>query len=428
MEELAWFATTAEGERLGQLAAAGVQVESVASPWWYFPLEPLHWFWTLSSAAPHSFYTAALYCGVALLAALWAARQGGLRAGLAWLVTLIMLFVGGLFAEGWADTVIPHGIRWRVPPGASFQLGNLHSHSQASGGSLMPEDLVRWHLDHGFTVVGITDSNKLYPGQRALHYAQENHLPAVVVPGEEYRGATHLLLLNLHETIRPDRLDVPQAIRAARAQGGVVLAAHSWTGKYTDQQLADWGVHGFEVCSGRATAEASTLDLCHRGRLAAVGNLDYRQGNTPFTATVFPTWANSPEKVQGALLSGQCATLYVPAWAEKADFSVVHNLRHRLQNLSRDGGRLLLPGLLFWMVAGWLAGRHLKPRPGRYLLAIVTLAACTGTLGLWSVWWRFKTGWFPRLELALLLWLVACPACAFMAWGETLKGRPDRLG
>lgn len=415
LELLTWFATTPEGERLGQLAAAEVQVTSQPRPWWAFPLEPLHWFWTLSSASPHSFYTAAFYLGLALLVAGWALRRAGPRAALAWLISLVMLLVGGLQAESWAYTAIPHGMYWRVPEGAGYRLANLHSHTQASGGSLMPEDLLRWHLAHGFSVVGITDSNKVYPGMRARRAG----LPVVVVPGEEYRGATHLVMLNVGEPIRPDQADVPEAIRRARAQGGVVIAAHPWTSRDSSQQLADWGVHGFEICSGRAQAEPETREICRRQGLAALGNLDYRQGNSAYTATVLPAWADSAEKVQQALLRGECATLYVADWVEPARFELGMNLRHRWQSLQRDGGGLLLPGLLFWLALGRLARGRLRPRPGRYLGLIFGMAVLTGALGLWSVWWRFKTGWFPQVELALGVWAVACPLCLYLAWSET---------
>ena len=47
-------------------------------------------------------------------------------------------------------------------------------------------------------------------------------------------------------------------------------------------------------------------------------------------------------------------------------------------------------------------------------------------MGIWAVWWRYKLGWFPSLELALSLWVVACPLSWYMAGCEWLRGRERR--
>ena len=427
MEEIASFATTPEGQRLGELAAASLQIVVEPRPWWTFPCEPWHWWVGLSSAAPHSFHTAALYLAVAALVAGLAARKYGWRTGLCALVTVTMALIGGLQAEGWLYTKIPYGIRWQSPSPAPFRLANLHCHSQASGGSLMPEDLLAWHLQKGYTVVAITDSNKTYPGVRAAAAAQSLQLPVIVVPGEEYRGSTHLLMLNLKEPIRADQCDVQEAIGRARDQGALVIGAHIWTGKHSADQLLGWGVAGFEVSNGRTMADQATLDLCRQKGLAALGTLDYRQGNQPRTATVLPLEANTPARVQQALQQGHCATLYVPRWSEPAQFSLAVTLNHRLQDLNDAGGALLLPGLIFWATLAILAYRWIRPRPRRSLGMVLALAGLSGLFGLWSVWWKFKLGWFPRLELALFLWALACPSCGYLTFCEAAYGRQQAV-
>ena len=426
MEHIEWIATTPEGQRLGEMAARSVQIVTECRPWWAFPLEPLHWFVGLTGAAPHSFYVAAFYLALATLMAGWTGRRWGWRAGLAWGTTTGMILVGGIQADGWIYTKIPYGTRWQSPPSAPFRLANLHCHSQASGGCLMPEDLLAWHLAKGYSVVAITDSNKIYPGLRAAQIAQERGLPIVVLPGEEYRGTTHLLMFNLKNAIRADQVEIEPAIAQARAQGALVICAHIWTGKHTAQQLFEWGVRGFEVSNGRALADTATQDFCRQKRLATLGTLDFRQGNSPRVATVLPADADTPARVLQALEQGRCATLYVPAWTEPAQFRLTLNLQHRFQDLTEEGGHLLLPGLIFWAVVLRWIYRWVRPTPARTLPAILMLALMSGGLGLWSIWWKFKIGWFPRVELALLVWLLASPTCLYLACCEVSWCRQSR--
>ena len=425
-ESLAWLATTAEGEALGQAAAQSVQIVHESRPWWAFAAEPMHWFYSTLGIAPHSFYAAALFIILALLGGWWASRQGGLRAGLAWTTTLTMTLIGGMQAHGWLYTRIPYGIRFQVPAQARFRLANLHCHTQASGGVLMPSDVLRWHLAKGFTVVGVTDSNKTYPGVRAQGEAGDLEIPVVVVPGEEYRGTTHLLMFGLKDAIRADQVDIAGAMTKAREQGALVIAAHTWTGKQTPQQLLDWGAAGFEACNGPTTVDDATLTLARQHHLALLGSLDFRQGNNPKTATVLPRSADTPEKVLEALRQGHCATLYNPEWREDTQFSYWVRLQHNLPELMRNGGIWLIPGLASWYALARLARRYAPCQPRKGLEIILMLAVGGGVLGIWAVWWKYKLGWFPSLELALSLWVVACPLGWYMAGCEWLRGR-ERL-
>jgi len=425
-ETLAWLATTSDGDALGKAAAQSVQIVQDSRPWWAFPVEPMHWFYSIFGIAPHSFYAAALFLLMAVLGGWWASRQGGRRAGLAWMITLTMTLIGGMQAHGWLYTRIPYGIRFQVPADAGFQLANLHCHTQASGGVLMPADALRWHLNKGFTVVGITDSNKTYPGVRAQDEASDQKLKVVVVPGEEYRGSTHLLMFGLKEPIRADQVNIADAMKQARDQGATVIAAHTWTGKESPEQLLSWGAAGFEACNGPSTVDEATLKLAREHRLALLGSLDFRQGNSPKTATVLPGDANTPERVLQALREGQCATLYSPEWREDTKFSYWVRLQHNFPDLLQYGGIWVIPGLLLWYGIGRLARRYAPCQPRQGLELIFMLAVGGGILGVWSVWWRYKLGWFPSLELALSLWVVACPLGWYLAGCEWLLGRERR--
>ncbi|MFN8612661.1 MAG: hypothetical protein U0931_34300 [Vulcanimicrobiota bacterium] len=425
-ESLAWLATTADGEALGQAAARSVQIVHESRPWWAFAAEPMHWFYSILGIAPHSFYAAALFLAIAALAGWWASRQGGWRAGLAWTTTLAMTLVGGMQAHGWLYTRIPYGIRFQLPANAQFRLANLHCHTQASGGVLMPADALRWHISKGFSVVGVTDSNKTYPGLRASSEAGDQEIPVVVVPGEEYRGTTHLLMFGLKEPIRADQTDISSAMASARQQGALVIAAHTWTGKQTPEQLVQWGAAGFEACNGPTTVDQATLALARQHQMALLGSLDFRQGNSPKTATVLPLWADTPEKVLEALRKGQCATLYSPDWREDTRFSYWVRLKHNFPDLVFRGGIWVIPGLASWYALARLARRHAPCQPRKGLENILVLALGGGIMGIWAVWWRYKLGWFPSLELALSLWVVACPLSWYMAGCEWLRGRERR--
>lgn len=425
-ENLAWLATTAEGEALGRAAAQSVQVVHESRPWWAFPAEPVHWFYSILGIAPHSFYSAALFLLMAVLVGLWAWRQGGIRAGLAWTVTLAMTLIGGLQANSWLYTRIPYGIRFQLPAQPGFKLANLHCHTQASGGVLMPADALRWHLGKGFSVVGVTDSNKTYPGIRALSEASEQEIPAVVVPGEEYRGTTHLLMFGLKNPIRADQVEISEAIAQARQQGALVVAAHTWTGKQSPQQLVDWGVAGFEACNGPTTVDEATLQLAQKHHLALLGSLDFRHGNAPKTATVLPNWASTPEKVLEALKKGHCATLYSPEWREDTKFSYWVRFKHDCPDLITRGGIWVIPGLMSWYALARLTRRYAPCQPRKGLEVILMLALLAGAIGIWSVWWRYKLGWFPSIELALSLWVVACPLSWYLSGCEWLLGRERR--
>lgn len=425
-ESLAWLATTPEGDALGKAAAQSVQIVQESRPWWAFAAEPMHWFYSIFGIAPHSFYAAALFLLFAALGGWWASRQAGWRAGLAWMTTLTMTLVGGMQAHAWLYTRIPYGIRYELPAQPTFRLANLHCHTQASGGVLMPADVLRWHQRKGFTVVGVTDSNKTYPGVRALAEAGEQDIPVVVVPGEEYRGTTHLLMFGLKEPIRADQVEISSAMAKAREQGALVIAAHTWTGKQTPEELVQWGAAGFEACNGPTTVDENTLKLAREHHLALLGSLDFRQGNSPKTATVLPYEANTASKVLKALKEGRCATLYCPEWREDTQFSYWVRLKHNFPELVRLGGIWLIPGLILWWRLALLARRYAPCQPRQGLEIILMLALGGGVLGIWSVWWKYKLGWFPSLELALSLWVVACPLGWYMAGCEWLWGRERR--
>lgn len=418
---LDWLASTPAGNRLGEMAARDIEVLFHPSPWWTAPLEPLRWVNALVTTAPHTFVTMTL---LALISLAYAARRRRRHPGLGPFVVsalVMMLTLGGGSQTLRAfDTALPGGLEWRVPPGAPYLLANLHAHTQASGGSLMPEDVVAWHHARGFQVLAITDSNGMRGVARARAYVAEAGLPMVIVPGEEYRlktGGTHILMLNITTPIVPDERTPLEALGDTRAQGGIAIVAHPWTSDLSPVDMVSAGARGFEITNGFVVADRATRALADERRLALTGNIDFRHGQYPVTATVLPLWADTPAKVQVALEKGECAALFFPSRVSSGGFSFGKQLSETAHALVEDHLSLFLWGMAFWACLGAVAWRHLRMPtsalpPGVARWIIVGCVAVTVGLAVQTMWWRFRTGWYPRTEWAYLTWAVA----TLVAW------------
>ncbi len=445
MEELAWFATTPEGEQLGKLAAQLVQVEWHRVPIWFAPIEPFRWLISLVSAGyPHAKWLAVTYSLLSLLAGFVAflmlkARKWR-RLAIAAIMSLnVMLTLsGGFVAVNWFESVMPFGMRWVVPEGAPFVLANFHTHTTQSNGFLTPEQAVLWHLRRGYKIVAITDSNTVKGGEIAKKFVERaNSHPALrtsrpfspltVLVGEEFRGKTHLVMLNIRKDISPRDFDVPAAIKEAKRQGGVVIAAHPWSGRHSIHELLEWGVDGFEIVNGTVLGDEKLRALCRKHGLAVLGSLDFRSGYAPETATVLPVWANTPEKVAEALRKGVCAVIYFPNKVSEGKFDPLGSWLDELEDLWRTGGVANLLGIAFWTAVGtWLYRRrkrseidpivwHRRKFVGVCVL-ILALFVLSGSLGVWAMARDLKQGWFPPIPLAISVWTIACPVNWLLWW------------
>ena len=65
---------------------------------------------------------------------------------------------------------------------ATFQRGNLHTHTSRSDGDRPPEDSYRWYRDHGYNFVAVTDHNQLTPPEEHRSIERPGF---VILPGEE---------------------------------------------------------------------------------------------------------------------------------------------------------------------------------------------------------------------------------------------------
>jgi hypothetical protein len=139
---------------------------------------------------------------------------------------------------------------------------DLHSHTTYSHeGLVTPEENIRWHLAHGFSVLAITDHPRVLEGaKRAREIAQKKYPQSVVIFGQEIkcykdRRGQNFLLLGIDEVFDPRKYgrEINRIIEVVHNKRGIVLVPHWWrAGVYDLQQLADAGVDGFEIYTARA--------------------------------------------------------------------------------------------------------------------------------------------------------------------------------
>lgn len=431
MDSLAWFATTPEGEQLGKLAAQTVKVEWIPVPVWLAPFEPFRWLITMvSTGYPGAMWLVIPFLLIASLIGL--TIFGKLRtiwwhrvtvAAIAALNTLLTV-AGGFIAVNWVNAIVPFGTRWVAPENAPFVLANFHTHTTQSSGFLTPEQAVLWHLRRGYKIVAITDSNTVKGGKIAQRFVERTKLPVTVLVGEEFRGKTHLILLNIRSDISPKDFDVPAAIKETKRQGGIAIAAHPWTSKHRIEELVEWGIDGFEIVNGSALGDEKLQNLCKERKLAALGNLDLRSDSVPETATVLPKWANTPQKVAQALKEGKCAVIYLRDRINTGEFNPLKSWFSELKDLWRIGGTVNLVGIAFWVIIGRLVllrNRKKLPNqstslsPKKFILTcllILTLFALSASFSVWAMAWDLKQTWFPPLPLVVAIWAITC----FVNW------------
>lgn len=450
MEQVAGFATTAEGEQLVKLAVQLVRTEWHPIPIWLAPIEPFRWFVSLiSTGYPHAKWLAVTYLSLSLVASVAIFRlsrtKGWQRLAIAFIAgcNVLLTFSGGYIAVEWLESVTPFGMRWVVPGNAPFVLANLHTHTTQSNGFLTPEQAVLWHLWHGYKIIAITDSNTVKGGEIARDFVRRAKLPVTVLVGEEFRGKTHLVMLNIRSDISPRKFDVPAAIKEAKKQGGIVIAAHPWSSKHSVYELLRWGVDGFEITNGSVLGNEKLRSLCREHKRAPLGSLDFRSGCSPETATVLPIWANSPQKVAKALREGHCAVIYFPQRVSVGgfEFNPLKSWLDEIENLWRTSGISILVGTAFWaIIAAWLWKRRKKSEEKKrrdrrvwhwwkfvgVCAVVFSIFMLSTGLGVWAMARDLKRSWFPPIPLVIAVWAIAC-VVNWLLWVQlvTAKLSPD---
>ncbi len=131
-------------------------------------------------------------------------------------------------------------------PGKWYK-GNLHTHTTQSDGKFTPEQNIRWHNDHGYDFVSITDHN------RVTLYEQDGR--CLVIPGVEisaHRESTrtdyHVVTVGVRDMPLPHMQDPQDTIDAVNHAGGLCFIAHPYWHDHTLEDLLPLKGHiGIEI-------------------------------------------------------------------------------------------------------------------------------------------------------------------------------------
>jgi hypothetical protein len=138
-----------------------------------------------------------------------------------------------------------------VVPGSWYR-GNLHTHTTNSDGRMSPEEMVDWHIAHGYDFLALTDHRvRTDP----TPYGRDN---LVLIPGIELNGDDdtgrryHLVGLGIgHLVERGTDLGLQAAIDLVGEGGGLAILAHPyWSGQTSADLLGVEGACGLEVFNG----------------------------------------------------------------------------------------------------------------------------------------------------------------------------------
>jgi len=165
-------------------------------------------------------------------------------------------------------------------------LVNFHSHSYYShDGLISPENLLKWHRRNGFDAFFITEHNH---HRKTLEFitAREARLSidedVCVLPGQEYSGSNHLLLLGLTHNFITKNMPDSVAVDTVHAQGGVVIVAHWFADEHNSiQHYIDYGVDGFEIANQGEGIDydrhifRDIVSACQKNLLLMLGDTDY---------------------------------------------------------------------------------------------------------------------------------------------------------
>jgi len=375
-----------------------------------------------------------LVAAIALLSILPGLWGRGLRCGMRRLLLVFALgapiTVGLLYASCFLE-----GRRLVLGPEASgYVLANLHAHSDRSTGLLPPADLVRWHWSRGFRAMSVTDKNLAEPGMeaaaaaRVLDGGRPPEPPILVLPGEEYQGDAHVVLLGARETYAPDRYSLAQALDEVRRGGGAAILAHPWYGirmPHPLERMLETNVDAVEVVNRAVQGGMQTLNAVERAKKALVGALDYKHGPHVTAATLFPERAaTSLAGVVEALRERRTRVLFAVPGGAMASTS--YDTQPLWLNGARAGLRSLLEtprsrrvvwiGWIAVIAALWTVGTRQRANPGRRGLWRTIFFACAllELLLLAPLSWQVRgvMGTIPVRALLAAGALVAVPLLA----------------
>jgi len=136
-------------------------------------------------------------------------------------------------------------------PGRWYR-GNLHTHTTESDGRMSPQDMVDWHVAHGYDFLSLTEHRmRLDPAP----YVREGLLliPGIELDGHDpTSGRYHIVGLAIEGSVKHSSgWSLEAAIDGLRAAGGLVVLAHPyWSGQTSTHLLGVRGACGIEVFNG----------------------------------------------------------------------------------------------------------------------------------------------------------------------------------
>jgi hypothetical protein len=126
---------------------------------------------------------------------------------------------------------------------------DFHCHTAYShDGLITPEAQVCWHQRNGFNAFFFSDHNILEPTRDFIRAQEKKSPELVLLPGEEFSGDSHLLLLGVDSTFQTTHFSDETVVREVKRQNGLVFVAHWWSRhQFPIQKYIEWGVDGFEI-------------------------------------------------------------------------------------------------------------------------------------------------------------------------------------
>lgn len=197
--------------------------------------------------------------------------------------------------------------------------GNLHTHTTESDGACSPDQNIRWHEQHGYDFVSITDHNRI------TDPSQFCEPQLITVPGTELSlgvtkggGPFHLVAFGLPADLQvppPNSLTPQEGIDLVASEGATCFAAHPHWSSMTMEELDDLsGYDGIEVYNTGCDRENRTGlaepywdDLLRRRRPAwGFASDDSHWSTADFGGGWIQVKApeRSPEAILGAIKAG----------------------------------------------------------------------------------------------------------------------------
>lgn len=132
-------------------------------------------------------------------------------------------------------------------PGSWYK-GSLHTHTSESDGRLTPAENLRWHADHGYDFVALTDHNRLTDP-----LAFNPNPPLLAIPSAEINARRmgveyHILSVGIERMPIAPNSDPQAVIDAVNAAGGLCFIGHPYWNDHTlDDLLPLRGYLGIEI-------------------------------------------------------------------------------------------------------------------------------------------------------------------------------------